>query len=101
MLLPLIERLSILNKNFQVTNLQPNWAQQELLNAYEDQVRDSRPVRLIVLKARQLGVSTLTEALVFLRAKILPGSHSLIVAHETDSSEHLFSMTHLYWETFP
>lgn len=98
---PLLSRLSISDKNFQVIPLQPNWAQQEFLNAYQDQVESKRPVRLIVLKARQLGVSTITEALMFLRAKIIMGSHGLVVAHETDSSEHLFSMTHLYWETFP
>ena len=43
----------------------------------------------------------MTEALLFLRAKLMPASHGLVVAHENDSSEHLFSMTHLYWETFP
>jgi hypothetical protein len=100
-LLPLINRLSILDKNFTIVPLEPNWAQREFLQSYQEQVELNKPVRIIVLKARQLGISTITEALLFLRAKIFPGTHGLVVAHENDSSEHLFSMTHLYWETFP
>lgn len=100
-LLPLIQRLSILDKNFNVVPFRPNWAQMELLRTYERLQDEGKPIRIIVLKARQLGLSTVTEALMFLRAKILEGTHGLVVAHESDSSEHLFGMTHLYWETFP
>jgi len=98
---PLLGRLQILDKNFQTVYLRPNWAQRTFLQTYQEMEDRGRPVRIIVLKARQLGMSTITEALMFLRAKLIEGSHGLVVAHENDSSEHLFSMTHLYWETFP
>lgn len=98
---PMVRRLSILDKNFNVVPFEPNWAQKEFLHTYETMVQDGKPVRIIVLKARQLGLSTITEALLFLRAFIYEGTHGLVVAHEKDSSEHLFGMTHLYWETFP
>lgn len=100
-LLPLVQRLSILDKNFNVIPFNPNWAQLEFLRTYEKLIEDKRPVRIIVLKARQLGLSTMTEALIFLRAKMYEGTHGLVVAHEKDSSEHLFGMTRLYWETYP
>jgi hypothetical protein len=100
-LLPLVRKLSILDKRFQVVPFEPNWAQLQVLRKYEELSEARKPVRLIVLKARQLGISTMTEALIFLRAKMLEGTHGLVVAHENDSSEHLFAMTRLFWETYP
>lgn len=98
---PLLQRLSILDKNFNVVPFTLNWAQEDFLRAYEKQCDEGKPVRLIVLKARQLGISTVTEALMFARAKLYEGTHGLVVAHENDSSEHLFGMTRLFWETYP
>lgn len=98
---PLLNRLSIRTKNFSVEPLRLNWAQRAFVDQVEATEKEGKPVRIIVLKARQLGISTITEGLMFVRAFVFPGSHGLVVAHEQDSSEHLFGMTHLYWETWP
>lgn len=99
--LPLLNQLSIVTKNFETTPLDPNWAQLEFLEALERQENAGLPIRLIVLKARQLGISTITEAIMFWRSLMFARSRGLVVAHENESSEHLFSMTHTYWESFP
>ena len=57
------------------------------------------PIRLIILKARQMGVSTLVEAITFATSMVRPHSRSLIVSHDLDSSRHLLDMTRRYWET--
>lgn len=84
-----------------MTNLEPNWAQRKFLDVYDEQRHAGKPVRIITLKARQLGMSTITEAVMFCRSFVFPSSAGLVVAHENDSSEHLFGMTQLYWDTCP
>lgn len=81
--------------------LEPNWAQDEFLDEVERQRNDGKPVRIIILKARQLGMSTITEAVLFWDAFLHDHRHSMVIAHETDSSEHLLGMTKTYWEHFP
>lgn len=98
---PLVEQLSIVTKEAVVTRLKPNWAQKELLGVAESQMNDGRPVRIIVLKARQLGISTITEALMFWSCFLWDRWRGMVIAHENDLSEHLLGMTSLYWDTFP
>lgn len=84
-----------------MTPIKPNWAQQEFLQVHDQQVAAGKPVRIVVLKARQLGISTITGALLFARSFVYENSHSLVIAHENDASEYLFGMTHMFWDTFP
>ena len=62
-------------------------------------IRAGTPVRVITLKARQMGVSTFIEAVAFNVSMVLPYSRSLVVSHDNGSSEHLLSMTRRYWDT--
>lgn len=61
--------------------------------------KKAAPVRLIILKARQMGVSTLIESIAFATCMVRPYTRSLIVSHDLDSSKHLLDMTRRYWET--
>ena len=70
---PFVERLSIRTKMQTVEKFHPNWAQRELLAAVNEQYSTGVPVRIIVLKARQLGISTLAEALMFAWVMKYPG----------------------------
>jgi len=63
------------------------------------EIRRGTPIRVITLKARQMGVSTFTEAVAFAVSMVLPYSRSLIVSHDNTSSEHLLSMCRRYWDT--
>lgn len=100
-LLPLISRLSITNKRAQVVPLMPNWAQLGFIVEVERQLRLGRPVRIINLKARQLGISTITEAIIYCMSFVIHNSNSLVIANEQPNAEHLLSMTQLYWDTDP
>jgi hypothetical protein len=77
------------------------WAQREMVAEIERQYNANQPVRIIVLKGRQLGISTLTEGLLFLWNFFHPGSAQLVIAHNTDSTRALFEKTRLYWRTWP
>lgn len=59
------------------------------------------PKRYIVLKARQMGLSTLFESLIFHDTVTNPNKNSLIIAHEEPASQNLFAMSKLYYENLP
>lgn len=57
-----------------------------------------KPVRIWILKSRQLGVSTLLEAILYCLTSQQKNRNSLIMANETDKSNYLFDMAKLYQE---
>lgn len=77
------------------------WAQIPFLEEIEKQYNAGKPVRIIVLKARQLGISTATEGVLFNWMFLHPGASGLILAHESPTASEIFQMTKLYWDTWP
>jgi len=102
---PLTERLTIQKKDLKVEPIDLTdpfaWAQAALLREIERQYNLGLPVRIIVLKGRQLGISTVTEGTLFNWTFIHPGTRSLVIAHESKAAQHLFDMTKLMWEEWP
>lgn len=99
-LIKLVSQLKILTKDLQIVNLSVNWAQREFLYAVSRQLRETGRIRIIVLKARQLGMSTITEALLFTFAFLFESYKGLVIAHEIPASQNLLRMTHRYWDNF-
>lgn len=64
--------------------------QKKLHIAAQKQIDAGRPIRLVVDKARRVTCSSWTEGIMFCHNLSLPGSHSLIVAHEFKTSKELF-----------
>lgn len=101
----MLERLTIKTKQAKTQKLDRNapfaWAQREFVSEVERQYNAGEPVRIIVLKGRQLGISTVTEAILFLWCFLYPGCQSLVLSKEKGDSEYLMGMTKRYWETGP
>lgn len=74
-----------------------NYAQREVILTVERQLSANQPVRIIILKARQIGISTIIEAIVFVMSMFMENLRSTIIAHELDASEHLLGITTNYW----
>ena len=75
---------------------------QRKINAVADRMRaEGRPVRIIALKARQIGVSTWAEGRIFHSTAMNELTSSLIVAHKEDASTNLFNMSKLFYEEMP
>jgi len=55
----------------------------------------------VILKARQIGFTTLICARYFADSVLRPNTVSVIVAHDTDSSEKIFRIVQLFWERLP
>lgn len=59
---------------------------------------EKKPVRIWILKFRQGGVSTVSEATLYCLTSQQENRNSLIMADEVDKSNYLFEMTKLYQE---
>lgn len=97
-----IERfLKIRNKAGKVVPLKLNKPQQKLYAVFKQQWDAGKPVRIIILKARQMGFSTLTEAIFFFLTATARMVHTLIVAHTAESTGNLFRMAKLFYDELP
>jgi hypothetical protein len=85
--------LKIRDKNRRLRKLVPNRAQQEYGR------RCTR--KNIVLKARQLGITTYVAARFFIHTITQPGTLTVQVAHEQESAEEIFKIVHRFWEHLP
>jgi hypothetical protein len=92
------EHLYIKTKDQQVIPLKLNDAQKLIYKKIQEARSNKKPIRIIILKARQEGVSTLCEALIFERTGRWPNTSSLIVAHEPESTESIFAMSKLFYD---
>ena len=57
--------------------------------------------RNIVLKARQLGVTTYVAARLFIQTITRPGTMTVQVAHTEESAEAIFTIVRRFWENLP
>jgi hypothetical protein len=57
--------------------------------------------RNIILKARQLGVTTYIAARFFIQTITRPGTMTVQVAHTEDSAEAIFTIVRRFWENLP
>lgn len=104
-LAPLLRELTIQTKGLTTEKFPIDdafaWAQRQFVKTVEDEYNAGKPVRVIILKARQLGISTATEGIIFNWSFIHPGTNGLVIAHESEASGGLFEKTKLYWDTWP
>lgn len=78
-----------------------NKAQLYLHERLEDQKRRTGKVRALVLKGRQQGISTYTEARFFWRTTLWSGLRAMIMTHLQDSTDNLFLMVERYLSNAP
>ena len=57
--------------------------------------------RNIVLKARQVGITTYIAARFFIQTITRPGTLSVQVAHSDESAQAIFNIVHRFWENLP
>jgi len=85
--------LKVRNKNKGLVNLKPNRAQRSF--------GSNCTKRNLVLKARQLGMTTYIAARFFIQTITQPGTLSVQVAHNQESAEEIFKIVHRFWENLP
>ena len=93
--------LVIRDKRQKLVPLRFNEAQDNLYAVIRQQAALGKPIRIIILKGRQEGISTVTEALMFQDAATRPNVKTLIVAHNSDATSNLFKMNKLFYDCLP
>lgn len=93
--------LKIRDKSGKIVPLKLNPPQKRLYETIREQWKAGKPVRIIILKARQMGFSTLTEAIIFWYTVTSEQSESLIVAHQEESTGNLFRMSKRFLDELP
>lgn len=93
--------LYIKTKSGELAKLELNAPQKKLYDAVKKLHEEGKPIRIIILKARQMGFSTLAEALIFHRTATAKNINSLIMAHKSKSSSTLYDAVKLFCEKLP
>lgn len=93
--------LYIRNKNAELVKFKPNQPQKRLRDTIEGLRKQGKPVRIVILKARQMGFSTYTEADCFHQTVTNKMFSSTIIAHEEQASQNLYNMFKRYFENLP
>ena len=76
-------------------------AQERLYEIIKEEHDAGKPVRLLILKGRQLGTSTEVEGLFFADSATTPNASTLIAAHDEPSTAHLFEMNKIFYDNLP
>lgn len=84
-----------------MVRFRPNKCQKYLLKKIKRIWEEGKPIRLLILKARQLGSSTLIEALIFAVTSQVPNQNSTIIADDLKGSNYILEMSKLYQEKCP
>lgn len=93
--------ISIRTKDQKLVKLRMKPAQRKLYDIIEAERAAGRPVRIVILKARQLGFSTVIEALFFHDTATRRLVETLIMAHSSDATTKLFRMNKLFYDALP
>jgi len=78
-----------------------NRPQRRLMSLIEKRMKERRPVRIRVLKARQMGFSTLISALGFWWAAMNENSSYAVVAHKETSASGIFEKNKIFYDNLP
>ena len=70
-------------------------------NAAQADYYEHRTLRDLILKPRQLGFTTVVEALFFADSLLRPNTTSVMIAHNLESTEQIFGIVQLFVERLP
>ena len=93
--------IKIRDKKGNVISLKLNEPQMKYYNVIKQLYEEKKPIRIIILKARQMGFSTETESIIFKNVVTNHNYNAGIVAHKEDSTTNLFNMSKRMLEYLP
>ena len=90
--------LKIKDKHSRIIPFVPNTPQRVLIDYVLLCIKEKRPVKAIILKARQMGLSTAVEAIIYWWTSTNKNINSVIIGHEESSSKNLYMMFRRYYD---
>lgn len=93
--------LKIRTKAGEIAPLKLNPAQQILQKAIDEQMAEEGKVRIIILKARQQGLSTMVGGYLYHSVSQNKARQAMVIAHTADSTRSLFDLVKRYHDNCP
>jgi len=93
--------LKIIDKKQRMVPLKLKPAQEKLYEILREEHEKGKPVRIVILKGRQMGCSTMIEGVFFADSATSELASTLIMAHDDDATKHLFHMNKLFYDELP
>lgn len=93
--------IQIKTKDMRLIPLKPNAVQQRLIDLIWDTEQAGRPVRIMIPKARQHGISTITEAIIYSKCSFQDNLNAIIVCDKSEHAANIFEMSKLMHEKVP
>lgn len=93
--------LKIQTKSGNLSPFKPNEPQRFIIDLIWCLNELEVPVRLVICKARQIGMSTLGAGLLFHATTMWPHRHAKVIAHDTDTTELLFEKSKMFYNQLP
>jgi len=93
--------LKIKTINAELKPLVFNSPQQKFWKALTDLRNSGKLPRIIVLKARREGISTISEGVIFHAAHFNENIEAVVISHEKDSGNKIFNMCRLFYDCLP
>lgn len=90
--------LMIKDKHSRIVPFVPNIPQKVLIDHVLLCIKEKRPIKAIILKARQMGLSTAVEAVIYWWTSTNTNINSVIIGHEESSSKNLYMMFRRYYD---
>lgn len=81
--------------------LKYNHSQQQVWEKVEQKLKDNKPIRLVILKSRQVGISTQLSAYLFARFWSEKNLNALIIAHLKEVTGNLFKKQKKFYANLP
>lgn len=93
--------LKIINKDSELVPFEMNAGQLELNRLIEDQRAAGKPMRALALKARQVGISTFSQAKLIQRTTLFGNQNAVVVAHDTKTGNLLYRIGQTMYANLP
>ena len=93
--------VKIRDKSGSIIDFKLNEPQMKLYDIIKQKKKEGKPVRVIILKARQMGFSTLAEAILFKETATKFNVNTGIIAHKEDATSNLFTMSKRIYDNLP
>lgn len=95
------EVLRISTKEGKLIAFNLNRAQRYVYGLIAEDVAAGRPVRMYILKGRQLGISTLIQGLAYWVCSMREHHNCLVAAHEDVAATNLFTKSDIFYKSSP
>ena len=93
--------VKIRDKVGNIIDFKLNEPQLKLYNIIKELKEQKKPVRIIILKARQMGFSTVTESILFKETATKFNINTGIIAHKEEATTNLFNMSKRIYDNLP